>query len=264
MKIICPWCLQVFVTSDIDDYCMYLVADIGNTRLKFSVFEGEAMVFHHVVEKNDGVVHLHHALISYKISAAILCNTSEVQSEILSLLHKLPVFIHLDHNTPIPIKNEYGAPETLGKDRLAAAVGAAKMFPRKNVLFFDMGTCITMNFLDSSGSFIGGNISPGIRMRLKAMHTFTDRLPMVPLEIPDEAIGKDTVKAMQNGGIKGAFREMESFIDEIRTDFGEIVIILTGGDANLFESYTKSKIFAAPYLVLQGLNEILKYNVNKN
>jgi hypothetical protein len=131
----CPWCLQAFVTSDIDDYCMYLVADIGNTRLKFSVFEGEAMVFHHVVEKNDGVVHLHHALISYKISAAILCNTSEVQSEILSLLHKLPVFIHLDHNTPIPIKNEYGAPETLGKDRLAAAVGAAKMFPRKNVLF---------------------------------------------------------------------------------------------------------------------------------
>ena len=176
----------------------------------------------------------------------------------------MPVFIHLDHNTPIPIKNEYGAPESLGKDRLAAAVGAGKMFPGKNVLFFDMGTCITMNFIDSSGSFIGGNISPGIRMRLKAMHTFTDRLPMVPLEIPDEVIGKDTVKAMQNGGIKGAFREMESFIDEIRTDFGEIVIILTGGDANLFESYTKNKIFVAPYLVLQGLNEILKYNVNKN
>jgi type III pantothenate kinase len=243
---------------------MQLVADIGNTRLKLAIFNLDEMIFHQVIEKEGALSLLNTALKTHHISAAILCNTSEVSDEIVSALSALPIFIHLDHNTPTPIKHEYAVPETLGKDRLAAAVGAWKMISGRSVLFFDMGTCITMNFINSEGRFLGGNISPGIRMRLKAMHFFTDRLPLVPMEVPDELIAKETVKSIQNGGIKGALREIDSFIEEIRTEFGEIVIILTGGDANLFESYTKNKIFVAPYLVLQGLNEILNYNVNKN
>ena len=243
---------------------MQLVADIGNTRLKLAIFNLDEMIFHQVIEKEGALSLLNTALKTHHISAAILCNTSEVSDEIVSALSALPIFIHLDHNTPIPIKHEYAVPETLGKDRLAAAVGAWKMISGRSVLFFDMGTCITMNFINSEGRFLGGNISPGIRMRLKAMHFFTDRLPLVPMEVPDELIAKETVKSIQNGGIKGALREIDSFIEETRLKFGEINVFLTGGDANLFESYTKNKIFVAPYLVLQGLNEILNYNVNKN
>lgn len=243
---------------------MHLVADIGNTRLKLAVFDGDSIIFQKKVEKELTVHLISEVLHTYKIDAAIVSNTSEVDQALLKLLDVLPIFIHLNHHTPIPIKNSYLAPETLGKDRLAAAVGAAKLFPGKSILFFDMGTCITMNFVDSDGRFIGGNISPGIRMRLKAMHAFTDKLPLVEIEVPKELVGTETVKAMQNGGIKGAFREMDSFIEEIKAEIGEIVIILTGGDAHLFENYTKNKIFAAPNLVLQGLNEILKYNVKKN
>lgn len=243
---------------------MHLVADIGNTRLKLAVFDGDSIIFQKNVEKNLTGQLIREVLQTHKVDAAILSNTSVIDQDLLQLLDTLPIFIHLGHHTPIPIKNNYLAPETLGKDRLAAAVGAAKLFPGKSILFFDMGTCITMNFVDSDGRFIGGNISPGIRMRLKAMHAFTDKLPLVEIEVPKELVGTETVKAMQNGGIKGAFREMDSFIEEIKAEIGEIVIILTGGDAHLFENYTKNKIFAAPNLVLQGLNEILKYNVKKN
>ena len=149
----------------------------------------------------------------------------------------------------------------MGKDRIDASVGANKRSQGKAALFIDMGTCITVNFINSEGAFVGGNISPGIMMRLKAMHKFTAKLPMVKPDIPDEYFAQSTVKALQNGAVKGAFREIDSFIDDTRIKFGVNNIILTGGDAVLFESYTKNKIFVAPNLVLEGLNEILNYNV---
>ena len=93
------------------------------------------------------------------------------------------------------------------------------------------------------------------------MHKFTAKLPLVEPDIPAEDFAQTTVKALQNGAVKGTFREIDSFIDDTRVKFGVNIIILTGGDAGLFESYTKNKIFVAPNLVLEGLNEILKYNV---
>ena len=124
-----------------------------------------------------------------------------------------------------------------------------------------MGTCITMNFVNNKGWFLGGNISPGIKMRLKAMHKFTANLPLAENVLNDEFIADTTVKALQNGAIKGTFREIDSFITETRNKFGEIKVILTGGDAFFFENWTKNMIFVAPNLVMEGLNEILKYNV---
>jgi type III pantothenate kinase len=262
---ICLWLLPVFVTLDTDESLgMYLIIDQGNTRIKIAVFGGDEMLFHQVAFKRYGSNIIPKILSQYDIKAAIISHTSEVDDQIFGLCRNLPFFIHLDHNTPIPIRNQYASPESLGKDRIAAAVGCQKKFPNKNVLFIDMGTCITTNFLTSDGIFLGGNISPGIRMRLKAMHTFTARLPMAPQEIPDDFFGTTTIAALQNGAIKGTFREIDTFIMDTGEKFGEIHVVLTGGDANLFENYTKNKIFVAPNLVLEGLNEILKYNVKKN
>jgi len=120
---------------------------------------------------------------------------------------------------------------------------------------------MTTNIVTANGEYLGGNISPGINMRLKAMHTFTAKLPLVEIGLPIENLGNSTVKALQNGAVKGTFREIDSFIEEIRQDLGDLIVILTGGDAKLFENWTKNMIFAAPNLVLEGLNEILKYNV---
>jgi type III pantothenate kinase len=199
----------------------------------------------------------------YPISSAILSNTSEPAKRLIDYLSDLPFFIHLDHHTPIPVTNQYATPESLGKDRLAAAVGAFYMFPDSDSLVIDMGTCITVNLLKAGGIFVGGNISPGITMRIKAMHHFTAGLPMADIELPEEYFGTSTISALQNGAIKGAFREIEALINEVKAKDESINVILTGGDAQKFESYSKNKIFVSPNLVLEGLNEILKYNVEK-
>lgn len=241
---------------------MHLVIDIGNTRAKYALFDHQDnLVLRNVVLKHHAASVLKKVIPKYPVTAAIITGTSEIDDFLIRNLQEISVFIHMDSNTKTPVKNLYLTPSLLGRDRLAAAVGAYKRFAGQSVLIIDMGTCITMNYLTSSGEFIGGNISPGIKMRLKAMHKFTARLPLVEIEIPAEDFGRNTVRALQNGAVKGAFREIDSFIDEIRIKYGLINIILTGGDAEMFESYTKNMIFVAPNLVLEGLNEILKYNV---
>jgi type III pantothenate kinase len=237
-----------------------IVIDIGNTRAKYALFDGDAILTQGVALRRYSVSVLSKILQRSEITAGILSNTSEVNILLLEMLKRLPFFIHLDTITQIPIQNLYATPSSLGKDRIAAAVGAWKRSIGKSALFIDMGTCITVNFLNDEGAFVGGNISPGIMMRLKAMHKFTAKLPLVKPEIPEEYFATSTVKALQNGAVKGAFREIDSFIDDTRIKFGVNNIILTGGDAVLFESYTKNKIFVAPNLVLEGLNEILNYN----
>ena len=240
---------------------MHIIIDIGNTRAKYAIFDDKNIVIQGVVLRRYSIPTISNVLKKFNITAGILSNTSELNVVLLEILRKIPFFIHMDMNTPLPIHNLYSTPLSLGKDRLAAAVGAYKRSQGKPVLFIDMGTCITMNLLNEEGAFIGGNISPGIRMRLKAMHKFTAKLPLVEPEVPAEDFAQTTVKALQNGAVKGTFREIDSFIDDTRVKFGVNNIILTGGDAGLFESYTKNKIFVAPNLVLEGLNEILKYNV---
>lgn len=241
---------------------MHLVVDLGNTRMKLAIFDEDGtMVFKDTRLKRYSRLIQTYLPKQYTITHAILCNTSVPDSALMSHLKSYSNFIHFTHNTSIPISNCYATPITLGKDRLAAAVAAHAKFPKHNVLFIDMGTCITTNMITFKGEYLGGNISPGIKMRLKAMHTFTDKLPLVDIEVPSDNIGNTTVKALQNGGVKGTFREIDSLIEELRHDFGDFMVILTGGDANLFENWTKNVIFVAPNLVLEGLNEILKYNV---
>ena len=241
---------------------MNLIIDQGNTRVKCAVFNSnDVIVFKSVKLKRYAHRILNELPSTLKIENVILSNTSLLDKSLMDQLRTYQHFLHLDHSTKIPIVNKYGTPETLGKDRIAAAVGAWMKYPNENILFIDMGTCITMNFVNNKGWFLGGNISPGINMRFKAMHKFTANLPLAENVLNDEFIADTTVKALQNGAIKGTFREIDSFITETRNKFGEIKVILTGGDAFFFEKWTKNMIFVAPNLVMEGLNEILKYNV---
>ncbi len=244
---------------------MNLIVDLGNTRVKCAVINSEdkILVINRKPKRFCSKV-IKDMLSKYKINAAILSNTSTPDENTLHLLNSLSHFIHLNESTPLPVINGYETPATLGKDRLAASVSSSLRFKNENVVFVDMGTCITMNYITSEGVFLGGNIHPGISMRLKAMHRFTAKLPKVEISVPEEIIGNSTVKALQNGAVKGAFLEIDAFIQLIQTKFGHIKVLLTGGDAYLFEKWTKNEIFVAPNLVLEGLNEILKYNAKKN
>jgi len=236
-----------------------LCIDIGNTRVKTAVFENSEMLFSERKEVFELAFH-QKLLEEFAIERIIISSTRAENPELQAFLRKRPGSILLDHNTPLPITLQYKTPHTLGKDRLAAAVACFALFPGEDVVFIDAGTCITTNVINSQGVFLGGNISPGVQMRLKAMHMLTGKLPLVEIQYHDEVLGQDTQMALQNGGVRGAIYEVSAFLNKCGEMFPSARIVLTGGDAILFAKHLKIKIFANPNLVLLGLNEILRFN----
>lgn len=167
--------------------------------------------------------------------------------------------IFFNHETPIPIENRYKTPETLGKDRLAAVIGAAALYPDTTLLVIDAGTAITFDLFHEN-IFYGGNISPGLKMRFDALHQQTRRLPQTK-ENRSPFWGTTTIEAIRSGVQNSLLMEFEGYIKAIKEQYPNAKAILTGGDADFFVSYTKSIIFAQPNLVLSGLNRIIEYNV---
>jgi len=237
-----------------------LIIDIGNSRAKVGIFDKQSIVAKETFEylTIDDIINISE---KYPIKNAIISASGLVESNLISYLNDHFNFIDLNYNTPLPIIIEYQTPETLGKDRIASAVAAWTIFPKQTSLVIDMGTCMTTNLIDKKGNFLGGNISPGIQMRIKAMYHFTAKLPLAPLNIPEHELGKNTIEALQNGAIKGTFYEIKAFITEINQKYQINNVILTGGDADLFAKLVNFEIFAVPNLVMMGLNEILQNNV---
>jgi len=165
--------------------------------------------------------------------------------------------------TPLPIENLYRSKVTLGKDRLAAAVAAADRFPGKDILVISAGTCITYDFVNSGKEYLGGGISPGIQMRLQAMHTFTGKLPLISFKKNVPLIGNTTERSILSGVLHGAIAEIEGIAVHYKEQFPEVVIIISGGDAKYFDKRLKISIFAFPNIVIHGLYQILDFNVIK-
>ncbi|HEY5825470.1 MAG TPA: type III pantothenate kinase, partial [Cyclobacteriaceae bacterium] len=157
--------------------------------------------------------------------------------------------------------NGYATPTTLGVDRIAAVCGALEIYPNGNCLVVDTGTCINYEFIDAKGEYLGGAISPGIHMRLEAMHKFTARLPLVTNNPDAQLIGNSTATCMQSGVTNGVIAEIEGIITRYSHLYPDLGVILSGGDYSLFENKLKPSIFVAPELVLSGLNRILLHNV---
>jgi type III pantothenate kinase len=236
-----------------------LCIDFGNTNVKLSIYQ-EGLEVYYYKDKSLSQDKVHDLFESYNIKKTIISSTRELEDEFIQHLKTHSHLIVLDHNTTIPIENNYETPETLGKDRLAAVIGAYKMFADETCVVIDAGTCITMDVIDNLGVYHGGNISPGIYMRRQAMHDFTDNLPLVDLSYPNSFIGANTSAAMQNGILRGTIYEIETFIDSVSDIFGPVKVVFTGGDIKFFEEHLKFTIFASPNLVLKGLNEILEIN----
>ncbi|GJM32338.1 MAG: type III pantothenate kinase [Saprospiraceae bacterium] len=240
---------------------MNLTVDIGNTRTKIGVFNGSQLVEKIVWQKWEPE-DLFTLATNQTAQNVILSTVAKSLSEkVAHIFQKHFYYLELTAETPLPIENKYKTPQTLGKDRLAAVVGAFALFPKTNVLVVDAGTCITYDLLTKEGVYQGGNISPGLKMRIEAMHQMTNRLPLVPMELPEEALGKTTQTALQNGALLGAILEFEGFLAMFEAEFGQVKVILTGGDADFFAKKRKRKIFVNPDLVLIGLNKILNHNV---
>lgn len=237
-----------------------LVIDIGNTAAKIALFEGSVMV-EVVYASNRSLECLESLCSKYSVEQAIVATVIDLDGELLGRFGalRLPI-LWLNSQTPLPIVNLYETPETLGYDRIAAVVGAHEQFPDKNVLVIDAGTCITYEFIDSNGQYHGGNISPGLQMRFKALHQFTGRLPLLESDGRKLPLGRDTETAIRAGVHKGIEYEIAGYITEMKHKYSELLVFLTGGDEFSFDTSVKSIIFADRFLVLKGLNRILNYN----
>ena len=242
---------------------MNLVIDIGNTVAKLAAFD-EAELLEVVYDSNRTLELLPEFCNKYAFDKAIVVTVIDLEAEAEARLASLNFpLLRLDHNTPLPVRNLYETPHTLGYDRMAAVVAANCFFPGRDVLVIDAGTCITYEFVDASGCYHGGNISPGLQMRFKALHRFTGRLPMVSSQGRMEPIGKNTETAIRAGVLKGMEYEIEGYVRAMKDKYPGLLVFLTGGDDFSFDTNLKSIIFADRFLVLKGLNRILDYNNDK-
>ncbi len=244
---------------------MNLCIDIGNSGVKAAIYSGSTLIGRTRWTK-PGKREIEELKTGYPgISNVILCSVLDDDPGLINLLEKsFPSLLVLNHNTPLPITNSYKSKKTLGRDRLAAVAGANNNYPGKAVLVVDAGTAITYDIIDGTGCYLGGNISPGLSMRFRALHEFTGKLPLVKAADEVMMIADNTTGSIASGVINGIIFEMEAYILRMKEKYRDLIIIFTGGDANYFDKKLKNTIFADPDLIFTGLNRILTYNVEKN
>lgn len=238
-----------------------LVIDIGNTRTKVAVFENNQMIDFFAAELVTLPL-LKDFLRKYSIDNSIISSVSFSKREIVYYLENNSNFIEFNAQTYKGLKINYETHHTLGKDRIASAIGAIEVIPNSNLLVIDIGSCITFDLITKDSTFHGGNIAPGYYMRLKAMHDYTAKLPIVTQQIPKELIGKNTKEAVLFGAYWGIVFEINSFAEYLREKYPDIKVILTGGDAHYFENSIKQCTFANSNLVLIGLNKVIESIIN--
>ena len=238
-----------------------LIIEQGNTSSKVAVYE-EGMIKTCFVYKTLDTETMAALFEKYTFTKGILSTVIETDEKLVAFLHeKLTHFVVFDDDLALPISVAYQTPKTLGKDRLAAVVGANYLCPDRNLLVIDAGTAITYELVEASGVYLGGNISPGMTTRFRALNQFTQKLPLVVEEEDIPKLGVSTKTAIQAGVVNGIVFEMDGYIDEFRAKYRDLLVFLTGGHSFYFERRLKNSIFADINLVLTGLNRILEYNV---
>jgi type III pantothenate kinase len=236
-----------------------LAVDIGNTAIKFALFEHDVLAYSGQVAAEEQLLDDHRLAQPDNL---ILASVRAQPSELLNRLAVKGKGLVLTFATPVPVINRYETPQTLGADRLAAVIGASYLFPGADCLVIDAGTCITADFVDREKNYHGGSIGLGLEMKFRALHTFTQKLPLIQrIPEPVPLAGRNTAEAIRSGVLNGSVAELNGIIGAYRAQSPQLAVVLCGGDAAFFETNLKEPIFVVPELVLIGLNRILNYNV---
>lgn len=257
---------------------MNLIVDIGNTLVKLAVFDGGGAVAQRTVA-HFHAGHLDELLAEARaargvspdvpgrgrdFSRAIVSSTRGAVDDVVNIVRqRCRQFVEFTAQTPVPIGNAYRTPATLGRDRLAAAVGATVLYPGRNVLIVDFGTAVTIDLVTADGVYRGGCISAGMRMRFKALHDYTARLPLCDPTEEEGLQGLTTEEAVEWGVMNSVTFEIEGYIGRMSEKIGDLLVIFTGGDAKFFAKRIKNTIFANCNPVFCGLNRILEYNASE-
>jgi type III pantothenate kinase len=238
---------------------MNLIVDIGNTSTKIAVFDGQIKLSHSRINELS-CEEIEKEMKGLKIEKAIVSSVKSLPPFISDLLFPDIPFVHiLSHRSLLPFEIEYDTPETLGPDRIAAIAGAFNLFPGMEVLVIDAGTALTIDYL-SAESYKGGNISPGLSMRFRALNKFTDMLPLVSTTENYSFPGRNTVDAISAGVITGIIYEINEYIRTFENKHRNFKVILTGGDSGFLKDKINYYITYLPDIVTDGLNYILEYN----
>ena len=242
----------------------YLTIDQGNSAAKLAVWHDTVMLETRIVPHLSIVAVASFVSTYGAIEAALYCSVTSRSAELVAgLANFIPKVMRLTSDMPLPLKIEYGTPGSLGADRIAAAVGAMVTVPGKPLLVVDAGTAVTYDAVTADGRFVGGNIAPGMNMRLEALHRFTARLPRVevPRTLPSgDFLGHDTASAMVLGAVYGIVGALEYYKRHLPAD---TVAVLTGGWAPELSRLCSFPPVVEPHLVSKGLNRILLYNENQ-
>lgn len=235
-----------------------LVIDAGNTGVKAAVFK-EMELLHEV--RLQQLADLNALFSRFAISHTLVSRVGEGMEGMEAVLESQCTWFNLSAEWTLPFTSAYQTPATLGADRIAGVAGAMHFFPQRNCLVIDAGTCITYDCIDAHAHYRGGAISPGLHIRFKALNAFTHKLPEVELSGVPEMIGTSTTSSIQSGVFYGMVDEINGTIARYEEQFAGLQVILCGGDSPLFGKHIKNNIFAAPNLVLFGLNKILLFHV---
>jgi len=237
-----------------------LVIDLGNSLLKVALFDKNLMISKFIYT-NQSLSIISDLFKNNCIDNSLISNVSSIDKNILDFLKTNSNLISINESTDLPFINLYKTKNTLGHDRIALVSAAAIDFPDQNILIIDAGTCITYDFKNSKNEYLGGGISPGIKMRFKSLNSETSNLPLSTINLDIKLIGDDTDSSINSGVVNGVLSEIDGIINQYQERFKNIKIILTGGDSNFLLKKIKNTIFADQNFLLKGLNYLLEDNI---
>ncbi|MCI4443205.1 MAG: type III pantothenate kinase [Lentimicrobium sp.] len=244
---------------------MILAVDVGNTRIKAAVFEGSTLLETFVFLKTELEKSIQNILNKYKNgSHLVVASVSDIEKQAFSNFESAINIHFVSHKDAFPFVNGYETPKTLGIDRMVLAAGATLQFPHQNRLVIDAGTCVTYDFIDENDNYLGGAISPGLRLRYEALHNYTAKLPLLTLENPKHFTGKSTSESIHSGVVNGLICEIDGFINQYKAQYSNFIIILTGGDTEFLAKRLKNTIFANSNFLLESLNQTFQYKIKND
>ena len=239
---------------------MNLIVDLGNTSLKWALFDGKNLIFKGNFDYSDFNVIINH-WTQFKFERIAVATVIDLPPTLKSFFDSFESVHYVSTNSKLPIKVGYQTPNTLGYDRLANAVAAIELFQNKDLLVIDCGTCLKVDFVSRTDGFLGGAISPGLKMRYKSLHQYTSKLPLLDPAVLRGLYGKTTEESLHNGVVNGMSFEIAGATEKYVQSYPDLKVIITGGDIDYFrEVIEKKAIFAEPNLTLIGINLILLYN----
>jgi type III pantothenate kinase len=244
---------------------MILAIDVGNTRIKVAVFEDTTLLEAFVFMKFELQKSIENILKKHKkIAYIVVASVTDIEKQSFMNFQESVNIHFVSHNDSFPFVNCYETPKTLGIDRMVLAAGAVLRFPEQNRLVIDAGTCVTYDIIDQNNNYLGGAISPGLRLRYEALHNYTSKLPLLTVENSKHFIGKSTSESIHSGVVNGLVYEIDAFIAEYSALYPNFIIILTGGDSEFLAKRLKNTIFANSNFLLESLNQTFQYKIKND